>query len=446
MLKHIMKFVTASVLALVLGSAADAQPCYQSLWGLNEVYSNVDGSVQFLLLQSATSDGVAGRLAGQTIVASNGSTEHSFTFATPLPETSRPVLVGTQGFADLNLVKPDFVVPNGFVFVRNGSVRLRDSAWYCAQDVHYDALAADGLTALYPDTWGDGETFTADAMAINNAGESYQFSAKLGGLWWNAPAGSEPGWGIAIDNQRDIVFAAWATHDVDGLPVWFVMPRAERLGPFGFDASTYEGAIYRTTGPALGALPFDPSAVKATQVGFGHFQFASATDGTFSYTIGSALSAPFVLAGASKSITRQVFADPVSVCNEVGPPGPTPNFQGLWWNPAESGWGLHLTQQGDIIVAVWFTYDAAGKATWFVMSNASQTAPNAYAGPIYRTTGPAYSAASFDPAAVTETQVGTATLTFSDRNNGAFSYVVDGVAQTKNITRQVFADPPTVCN
>jgi hypothetical protein len=117
----------------------------------------------------------------------------------------------------------------------------------------------------------------------------------------------------------------------------------------------------------------------------------------------------------------------------------------MWWDPAESGWGLHLTHQGDVVVAVWFTYDATGKPTWLVMA-ASKTALNTYGGAIYRTTGPAYNEATYDQLAVTETQVGSATLTFLDRDNGTFSSIADGVAQNKGITRQVFADPPTVCN
>jgi hypothetical protein len=75
-----------------------------------------------------------------------------------------------------------------------------------------------------------------------------------------------------------------------------------------------------------------------------------------------------------------------------------------------------------------------------------KNAPHSYAEAIYRTTGPAYSAVTYDRLAVAETQVGSATLTFSDRDNGTFSSIVDGVAQNKGITRQVFADPPTVCD
>ena len=43
------------------------------------------------------------------------------------------------------------------------------------------------------------------------------------------------------------------------------------------------------------------------------------------------------------------------------------------------------------------------------------------------------------------TQVGTGTLSFSDANNGTFAYTVNGVSQTKAVTREVFTNPGTVC-
>jgi hypothetical protein len=38
------------------------------------------------------------------------------------------------------------------------------------------------------------------------------------------------------------------------------------------------------------------------------------------------------------------------------------NYQGIWWNASESGWGINLAHQGDTVFASWFTYDTAGKA------------------------------------------------------------------------------------
>jgi hypothetical protein len=43
------------------------------------------------------------------------------------------------------------------------------------------------------------------------------------------------------------------------------------------------------------------------------------------------------------------------------------------------------------------------------------------------------------------TPVGTFALTFSDGNTATFSYTVNGISQSKTITRQVFRDPGTMC-
>jgi hypothetical protein len=123
---------------------------------------------------------------------------------------------------------------------------------------------------------------------------------------------------------------------------------------------------------------------------------------------------------------------------------PAPNFEGLWWAaPAgsESGWGINFAHQGDTIFASWFTYDLTGKGLWLVMT-APKTAPNTYSGALYTTTGPAFNAVPFSPAQVAATQVGNGTLTFSDANDGTFAYTVNGVAQNKAITRQVFGTLP----
>ena len=74
--------------------------------------------------------------------------------------------------------------------------------------------------------------------------------------------------------------------------------------------------------------------------------------------------------------------------------------------------------------------------------SAKKTADGVYIGTLYQTTGPAFSAAPFDPAHVTATAVGTGTLTFSGGDSATFAYVVNGISQAKAITRQVFGTVP----
>jgi len=73
-----------------------------------------------------------------------------------------------------------------------------------------------------------------------------------------------------------------------------------------------------------------------------------------------------------------------------------------------------------------------------------------YAGTLYRTTGPSYSAVPFDPQNVHVTPVGTLTITFADGNSARFAYTValggPEITQVKQLTRQVFRTPGTVCH
>ena len=125
-----------------------------------------------------------------------------------------------------------------------------------------------------------------------------------------------------------------------------------------------------------------------------------------------------------------------------------PNYQGLWFVPAESGWGINFAHQGDLIFASWFTFDLSGKGTWLVATIAKTTGAS-YTGQLFQGTGPAFDAVPFPPlgspgGAVVGGLGGTATVNFIDANNATFTYTVAGITQTKNITRQLFGPQP-VC-
>ena len=89
---------------------------------------------------------------------------------------------------------------------------------------------------------------------------------------------------------------------------------------------------------------------------------------------------------------------------------------------------------------------AGGKGMWLVMSDGAKTGSGTYAGTLYRTTGPAFSANPWNASTVTLTPVGNATFAFSGPADGTFTYTVDGFSQSKAITRQVYSTPATVCN
>jgi hypothetical protein len=282
-------------------------------------------------------------------------------------------------------------------------------------------------------------------LVLGSICASAQTPPSYQGLWWNSPGGSESGWGVNITHQGDILFATWFTYDSDGKGMWLVIPRAELQpvivydDPYGYGMMgppmyQYSGSVYRTTGPAFDSARFDPAAVTVTKVGDADFRFTEPNAGTFVYTVNGVFGA--------KPITRQVFGTmPTCTFN-----GAASSFQDLWWRKdgTESGWGLNLAQQGNVMFATWFTYAADGKGLWLVASDVRESSPGVWSGALYSTTGPAFSG-DWDSTKVKVTTAGSISLAFDGASSGTLTAIVGGTTVTKPITRQVFASPASSC-
>jgi hypothetical protein len=130
-------------------------------------------------------------------------------------------------------------------------------------------------------------------------------------------------------------------------------------------------------------------------------------------------------------------------CNQAGA-ALSPDPTGLWYDPAESGWGLTVSQQGDIAFAVLFVYDQADHPAWYVASDLEPLFPPGgpmMRGTLYRTMGPWFGG-TFNPHAVSVTPVGTLSLQFLGPapQSMQVSYDIDGVAVAKSVQPQTFGD------
>jgi hypothetical protein len=236
---------------------------------------------------------------------------------------------------------------------------------------------------------------------------------SLSGLFWNP---SESGWGIDFTQRGDNVFAAWYTYDTGGNPKWYVSTCAMN------SASACSGTLYQVTGPRFFGQAFNPSAVAAAAAGTLQVAFTDNDHASMNYSVGSQT--------RIVSLERQPFP--------VGTNAPLIDHTDLWWNPAESGWGVALTQKFQVIFAAWYVYGDSGQPLWYVVPNCPvNAAGNGCTGTLYRTTGPAFGP-TFNATAVQPFEAGTATLNFTDANNGTLNYTVNGVTGSKAITRQLF--------
>jgi hypothetical protein len=105
---------SAIALALLLGTLA-ARPAQAilHLWDIAEIYSNADGSVQFIELFTTGDFEVGWSVA--TIKSVSNDLTISFTQNLPGPTPNHWVLLATPGFAALpGGVAPDFEIPAGF--------------------------------------------------------------------------------------------------------------------------------------------------------------------------------------------------------------------------------------------------------------------------------------------------------------------------------------------
>ena len=241
-------------------------------------------------------------------------------------------------------------------------------------------------------------------------------------LWW-IPA--ESGWGMNINHQSNIVFATLFTYGADGSPLWLVMTEG-RQQPDG----SFSGILYRASGPPFGASPWNPLGVSLASVGTMRIAFTGTDNATLNYTVDGI--------AVSKNIERQRFSSPTTCKWSVFDRSNSSNYQDLWWKPSESGWGINITHQGQILFATLFDYDEQGRNAWYVMTNGARVSgTDRWSGALYRMTGPRFDTQPWT--SVTPRQVGTMAIEFTEGNTANLTYSINGITVTKAIERQAFA-------
>ena len=141
-----MKFRT---LASSLIFAAIALPAHAEfhLFRIAEVYSNSDGSLQYVMLREMSGFNGEHLWAGHSLKSVNApGVPKTFTFAINLPSSTtqnRSVLIATAGFAALGIT-PDYTIPDRFVPTDGGSLTYAEFV----DTINIPPLPIDGATAV----------------------------------------------------------------------------------------------------------------------------------------------------------------------------------------------------------------------------------------------------------------------------------------------------------
>jgi hypothetical protein len=151
-MNHLLRWLLAGAVALAASGASAMYHTFQ----IEQIYSNADGSVQFVVLHESLGEDGENLLAGHTFTSTHSGTTKTFTFpsnlpggtcgyygCSPSPTANKRVLIATQGFAALGLVTPNYVIPNQFLATDGGTVD------YAGVDqVPYATLPTDGVMAI----------------------------------------------------------------------------------------------------------------------------------------------------------------------------------------------------------------------------------------------------------------------------------------------------------
>src|SRR5215471_3839744 len=274
-----MSAMPKRVLALMAALFATAANANFHTWKIETLYSNADGTIQFVVLHESLNLPGEDQLAGKTLTSAHASgVTRTLTFPSNLPSNrtiGKRLLIGTQGFAALGLITPDYVVPNGFLATDGGTLN------YAGVDqVTYGSLPTDGGSAITrtgtsaPNVAINFSGATAVippladiAVEFYNAGLDHYFISDLLPDIDALDTGHFPGWTRTMKSFK--VFATQATGGGVNPVCRFYIPPAHGNSHF-FSASpaecaailqqiptnpNYSGYVYETPNAFYIALP-----------------------------------------------------------------------------------------------------------------------------------------------------------------------------------------------
>lgn len=235
-------------------------------------------------------------------------------------------------------------------------------------------------------------------------------------LWWSGVA--QTGWGMSVVQHKDMLFGIIYAYDDAGKPIWYVMPG----GAWNAAHTAFTGAVYVPKGSPYFAYDTQRFKVGAA-VGSATLGFNQSDSAALDYTINGI--------SGHKDITRLDFGRPGEAATLTG-------LGDLWWGGVpQDGWGIAVMQQGNTLFSNWYTYDANGAPTWFVMPGGSWIDAGTYEGILYRTTGSPWLGKTYDASKLDTVPAGWFRFKFAGEA-ATMDYMIDGRTGSVPLVRLAF--------
>ena len=255
---------------------------------------------------------------------------------------------------------------------------------------------------------------------------------NLTALWYDR---SQSGHGVNVVHQGSILFVAWFVYGGDGKVLWFLAAASRQAD------GRYVGAVNSFNGQPFNLINNAQAFTQTNPRGEARLSLTADGKLDFGYTIDG------ITQTRRLEKTQFVANPPVCTFTTASRTGAS-NYSDVWWKGGESGWGLSIIHQGDLIFIAWYTYGSDGKPMW-VTGLATRQANGSYSGDLNRpASGTAFNLINGPATTFPVPTVGNFSLSFSNGETGIFNYTIDGVSQSKGISRFVYVgadQSKTVC-
>ena len=168
------------LVALALFLAPLSASAFFHLWDITEVYSNADGTVQFVELQTCNTVTCSAESALTDHTITSNSTVYTFPNDLPEPTTNHHFLIATPAFAS----QPGAVTPDYTFDAANFMSTVADTINFSGVDLftyNVGALPTDGVNSLH-EPFGSNVRTTATNSPTNFAGQTGQLPEPSGWL------------------------------------------------------------------------------------------------------------------------------------------------------------------------------------------------------------------------------------------------------------------------
>ncbi len=138
--------LTVAVFGLI--TASNTASAGSHSWRVNEVFSNADGTVQFVELKECCGAGSEFGLTAHPLISHGAGTQFNFPANLTSNTANKHLLLATSAFAALpGAPTPDYIIPANFILVANPGL-IEYDFWDLTMTIPAGMLPTDGVTSV----------------------------------------------------------------------------------------------------------------------------------------------------------------------------------------------------------------------------------------------------------------------------------------------------------